>query len=34
MTTRAAMSVADHCTLYRDLNIRTVIPCKEQLLNR
>jgi hypothetical protein len=28
------MDLADHSDLYRHLNIRTVIPCKEQLLNR
>jgi hypothetical protein len=28
------MDLAPHSTLYRDLQIRSVIPCKEQLLNR
>ena len=28
------MDLADHAELYRSMEIRTVIPCKEQLLNR
>ena len=28
------MDLAPHSTLYKDLQIRSVIPCKEQLLNR
>ena len=28
------MDLADHADLYQNMQIRTVIPCKEQLLNR
>ena len=28
------MDLAPHSTLYKDMQIRPVIPCKEQLLNR
>ena len=28
------MDLAPHSSLYKDLQIRSVIPCKEQLLNR